>query len=267
MKKLLVLLACTLPTFSWAQQSHKVLVWADEFNYQGVPDASKWTLVTGGHGWGNAEKQFYTQSEQNAFVSNGHLHLVAKNEKYQGSEFTSARMVTKGKADFTYGRFEVKAKLPGGKGTWPAIWMLASQEGYGTQFWPDNGEIDIMEHVGFDPNVVHGNIHTKSFNHSIKTNLGNRVTVPNTQQEFHVYACEWTENKITVEVDGQVYFTFEKKPEYTWKEWPFDKPFHLILNIAVGGNWGGQQGIDPSIFPQEMIVDYVRVYRISADKH
>lgn len=256
-------LLSALPT--WGQQS-KTLLWADEFDYEGVPDPKKWTLLEGGHGWGNQEKQFYTQSPQNAFVSNGVLRIVARKENREGNEYTSARMVTKGKADFTYGRFEVRAKLPKGRGTWPAIWMLASQSEYGTQLWPDNGEIDIMEHVGFDPNVVHGNIHTKAFHHSIQTNRGDRVTVPKTDEEFHVYACTWTPTQISVEVDGKVYFTFDKKPGYTWKEWPFDKPFHLILNMAVGGTWGGQQGIDPTIFPQEMTVDYVRVYEISPDK-
>lgn len=250
---------------SWGQQN-MTLIWADEFNYEGAPDTKKWTLLEGGHGWGNEEKQFYTQASQNAYVSNGTLRITARKEDFKGSEYTSARLVTKGKADFTYGRFEVRAKLPSGRGTWPAIWMLASQSDYGSQFWPDNGEIDIMEHVGFDPHVVHGNIHTKAFNHSIKTNLGNRVTVPKTDEDFHVYACTWTPTQITIEVDGKPYFTFDKKPEFSWQEWPFDKPFHILLNIAVGGTWGGQQGIDDMIFPQEMVVDYVRVYQINSGK-
>lgn len=238
------------------------IIWHDEFDYEGKPDASKWSYDLGGNGWGNNEKQFYTDRIENSFVENGNLHIKAIQELYQGNTFTSARLVTKAKGDFTYARVEVKAKLPTGVGTWPAIWALASQSTYGENFWPDNGEIDIMEHVGFDQNVIHGNIHTKAFNHTIGTNKGNNVTVATASTEFHVYAMNWLPDKIEIEVDGKIYFTFPKYAAYTWQEWPFDKPFHLLLNIAVGGNWGGQKGIDETIFPQEMLIDYVRIYSI-----
>jgi len=236
-------------------------VWADEFNYTGLPDAGKWSYDIGGNGWGNAEKQYYTKDAKNARVENGVLIIEARKEKFENNDYTSARLVTKNKGDFLYGRFEIKAKLPKGRGTWPAGWMLPTEQSYGANYWPDNGEIDIIEHVGFDQDRVHGNIHTKAFNHSIKTNKGNNVVVPGVSDGFHIYACEWTPDAVTIEIDGNKYFTFTKQSDYGWAEWPFDKKFHLLLNIAVGGGWGGQKGIDDSIFPQRMEVDYVRVYQ------
>lgn len=236
-------------------------VWVDEFNYTGLPDASKWSYDIGGDGWGNAEKQYYTKDAKNARVENGVLIIEARKEKFENNDYTSARLVTKNKGDFLYGRFEIKAKLPKGRGTWPAGWMLPTEKSYGANYWPDNGEIDIIEHVGFDQDRIHGNIHTKAFNHAIKTNKGNNVVVQGVSDGFHVYACEWTPDAISIEIDGNKYFTFTKQSNYSWAEWPFDKKFHLLLNIAVGGGWGGQQGIDDTIFPQRMEVDYVRVYQ------
>ena len=236
-------------------------VWQDEFDYMGLPDTKKWGYDIGGNGWGNQEKQYYTKDLKNARVEEGKLIIEARKEKYENNEYTSARLVTKHKADFLYGRFEIKAKLPKGTGTWPAGWMLATEQSYGSSYWPDNGEIDIIEHVGFDQDRVHGNIHTKSFNHTIKTNKGNNIIIPKVSDEFHVYACEWYPDSISIEIDGNKYFTFKKEAGYNWQEWPFDKKFHLILNIAVGGGWGGQKGIDNSIFPQRMEVEYVRVYQ------
>jgi beta-glucanase (GH16 family) len=234
-------------------------VWQDEFNYNGLPDSKKWGYDIGGHGWGNQEKQYYTKELKNARVENGKLIIEAHKEKFENNEYTSARLVSKGKGDFLYGRFEIKAKLPKGVGTWPAAWMLATEQSYGNQYWPDNGEIDIIEHVGFDQNRIHGNIHTKAFNHTIGTNKGNNIIATNVSDEFHVYACEWLPDKISIEIDGKSYFTFNRSG--SWEQWPFDKKFHLLLNIAIGGGWGGQKGIDDSIFPQKMEIDYVRVYQ------
>lgn len=234
--------------------------WQDEFNYTGKPDAAKWSYDLGDHGWGNNELENYTDKIENAKVENGNLVITAIKEPSDKQQYSSARLVSKGKADFTYGKFEIRAKLPKGRGTWPAIWMLASGNSYGNKGWPDNGEIDIMEHVGFDQDRLHGNIHTKAFNHAIKTNKGNNVIVKGLSEDFHVYTCEWTPETVKILVDGNAYFTFQKEATYQWPEWPFDKPFHLILNVAVGGNWGGQKGVDDSIFPQKMEVDYVRVY-------
>lgn len=255
--------AQSLPEKAQAQTTYEFAPtpsWQDEFNYTGKPDATKWSYDLGDHGWGNNELENYTDKIENAKVENGNLVITAIKEPSGKQQYSSTRLVSKGKGDFLYGKFEIRAKLPKGRGTWPAIWMLASGNEYGNKGWPDNGEIDIMEHVGFDQDRLHGNIHTKAFNHAIKTNKGNNIVVKGLSEDFHVYTCEWTPETVTILVDGNAYFTFKKEAGYQWPEWPFDKPFHLILNIAVGGNWGGQKGVDDSIFPQKMEIDYVRVY-------
>ncbi len=230
------------------------LVWSDEFDADGAPSTAKWNYDTGGGGWGNNELQTYTNNRTNSWVENGLLHIKAT--KASGS-WTSARLVTRAKGDWLYGRIEVKAKLPSRKGTWPAIWMLPTDWEYGG--WPASGEIDIMEHVGYDPGVVHGTIHTEAYNHGIGTQKGASITVDDASSVFHVYAIEWTAEDIKWYVDDQLYFTFNNKNS-TYKEWPFDKRFHLLLNIAIGGDWGGAQGIDPNLTEAVMEVDYVRVY-------
>ncbi|WP_084165619.1 glycoside hydrolase family 16 protein [Dyadobacter crusticola] len=240
--------------------------WQDEFDQPGKPDPAKWSSATGDHGWGNNELQNYTDKIENAKVEDGNLVITAIKEKSGKAEYSSSRLVSKEKGDFLYGKIEVRAKLPKGRGTWPAIWMLYSENNYGNKSWPDNGEIDIMEHVGFDQDRVHGNIHTKAFNHVAKTNKGNSVIVDRASEDFHVYSCEWTPASITILVDNKPYFVFPKEAAYQWAEWPFDKPFHLILNIAAGGDWGGQKGVDDSVFPQKMLVDYVRVYPLVEKK-
>ncbi|WP_221390744.1 family 16 glycosylhydrolase [Dyadobacter sp. NIV53] len=241
-------------------------VWQDEFDYSGKPDVKKWSYDLGGDGWGNNELQNYTDKQENAHVENGKLIIEAIKEQSGKNKYSSARLVSLGKGDFRYGKFEIKAKLPTGRGTWPAIWMLASNNTYGNKGWPDNGEIDIMEHVGFDQNNIHGNIHTKAFNHSIGTNKGNNTIINTASTEFHIYTCEWTPDYVALSADGNEYFRFNKEPVYQWQQWPFDKSFHLLLNMAVGGNWGGQKGVDDSIFPQKMEVDYVRVYPLIEKK-
>lgn len=235
-------------------------VWGDEFDGSGLPDGSKWKYETGGNGWGNQEKQFYTREDtDNARVENGTLIIEARRESVQGNAYTSARLNSR--ESWTYGRVEVRAKVPAGRGTWPAIWMLADNDTYGDQYWPDNGEIDIMEHVGYDEGVIHGTIHTKAFNHIEGTDKGSSRTVPTATSAFHVYAMEWTPNEIRVFVDGENYFTFANQEPYGWEEWPFDQPFHLLLNVAVGGTWGGAEGIDDSAFPEQLVIDYVRVQK------
>ena len=241
-------------------------IWQDEFDYSGKPDPKKWSYDLGGNGWGNNELEDYTDKLENARVENGNLIIEARKEKSGKQNYSSARLVTKGKGDFLYGKFEIRAKLPQGRGTWPAIWMLFTDKSYGNKGWPDNGEIDIMEHVGFDQNRIHGNIHTKAFNHVLKTNKGNDTLLTDASTKFHVYSCAWTPESVSIGMDGKEYFTFKKESGYTWKQWPFDKSFHLILNMAVGGNWGGQKGVDDSIFPQKMEVDYVRVYPLTEKK-
>lgn len=237
------------------------LVWSDEFDYEGLPDDAKWNYDVGGSGWGNNELQYYT-SNKNAYVKDGNLVIEARKEENGGMEYTSARMVTKGKGDWLYGKIEVKAKLPDGLGTWPAIWMLPTDWEYGG--WPASGEIDIMEHVGYDINNVHSSIHTQSYYHKINTQKTSTKYVEGVSEDFHVYSIEWLPDKVMAYIDGGLYFTFEPtnyKTNPTYKEWPFDKKMHLLLNIAVGGSWGGVKGVDESIFPKQMIVDYVRVYQ------
>ncbi|RYG03551.1 MAG: glycoside hydrolase family 16 protein [Chitinophagaceae bacterium] len=233
-------------------------VWADEFEYTGLPDSTKWNYDVGGEGWGNQELQYYTASKaENARVENGHLIIEARKEKKGSNEYTSARLVTKGKGDWQYGRVEVRAKLPKGRGTWPAIWMLASTT---PLKWPDDGEIDIMEHVGYDQGFVHGSVHTKKYNHIIGTQKTNKTFVDDVSEAFHVYSVEWNKERADIAIDGKVFFTFTN--ENTGKDaWPLENKFYLLLNIAVGGGWGGQKGVDPDIYPVRMEVDYVRVFQ------
>lgn len=235
------------------------LAWSEEFNYSGLPDSTKWGYQTGGHGWGNNELQYYTAADtMNARVKNGLLTITVRNAKVGTNEYTSARLITKGKADFTYGRIEVSAKLPPGRGLWPAIWMLCSDiEKLG---WPSGGEIDIMEHVGYEKDTVLGTVHTEAYNHVKNTQKGKKIFISNPYTDFHLYAIEWTPEYIDFFMDDQRFLRFSNEHK-TSAEWPFDKPFYLILNIAVGGNLGGQKGVDQNIFPSSMEVDYVRVYQ------
>ncbi len=240
------------------------LVWSDEFNYAGMPDTAKWSYDIGDGcpnvcGWGNNELQYYHAKRlQNARVENGHLVIEARREKAGTKEYSSARMVSRHKGDWTYGRVVVRAKLPKGLGTWPAIWMLPTDWAYGN--WPASGEIDIMEFVGYMPDSVFGSIHTKRFNHSIGTQVTKGLYSNTLSSDFHEFAIEWDAEKIDFFFDGQKYQTFENRHEDS-EAWPFDRRFHLILNLAVGGNWGGKMGVDTTIWPQKMLVDYVRVYQ------
>lgn len=237
----------------------KTLVWSDEFDYTGLPDSKKWGYDVGGNGWGNQERQFYTRERtENARVEDGKLIIEARRENFSGSRYTSARLITKGKGDWTYGIIEVRAKLPQGVGTWPAVWMLPSKD---NMQWPDDGEIDIMEHVGFDPTVIHGTVHTKAYNHSIGTQKGGQIKIPTAMEGFHTYRIEWSGSLIDWYVDDKKYFSFANSSNGTKDTYPFTYAFHLLLNIAIGGSWGGQKGIDDTIFPQRMEVEYVRVYQ------
>lgn len=235
-------------------------IWADEFDYNGLPDSTKWGYDIGGRGWGNNELQYYTNSIDNASVANGVLTITAKKEAKEGKDYTSARLITKGKGDFLYGRFEIKAKLPAGRGTWPAIWMLPTDWAYGN--WPKSGEIDIMEHVGYDQDVVHISTHTEAYYFKINTQKTSTKKINNASTAFHLYRVDWTPAMIKGYIDDQLVFQFANEGS-GYAVWPFDKRFHLLLNIAVGGDWGGVQGIDNNIFPTSMQVDYVRVYKMT----
>lgn len=245
----LLLLPCLL-------SAERKLVWSDEFNGAGLPDSSKWTYEQGRVR--NREAQFYTASRaENARLENGHLVIESRKERWQGADYTSASLTTEGKREFLYGRIEVRAKLPKGRGTWPAIWMLgANMPKVG---WPACGEIDILEHVGFDPDVVHANVHTGAYNHAQGTGKGNNTRVAGVMDGFHVYALEWTPARLEFSVDGRVYFTYLNDGAGD-RSWPFDKPQYLILNTAIGGAWGGRKGIDDTVFPARYEIDYVRVY-------
>jgi beta-glucanase (GH16 family) len=233
--------------------------WAEEFDYTGKPNPNDWTYDIGGSGWGNNELQYYSNRQENAEVAGGMLTITAKKEAFEGKNYTSARLLSKGVGDFLYGRVEVKAKLPGGKGTWPAIWMLPTDWAYGD--WPKSGEIDIMEHVGYDPNVVHFSVHTEAYNHRINTQKTTTRTIATAMSEFHTYRVDWTPYAVRGYFDNELVFTFVNDGKGS-ASWPFDKRFHVILNVAVGGDWGGAQGVDETVFPAAMVVDYVRMYKM-----
>jgi beta-glucanase (GH16 family) len=235
------------------------LAWADEFNGQRQLDPEKWTFEKGYVR--NDEKQFYTDRPENCRIENGKLVIEAIREPYEGYDYTSASVTTQNRKAFLYGRIEVKAKLPTGRGAWPAIWMLGTNiEEVG---WPMCGEIDIMENVGYDPNKVHGNIHTKAFNHNLGTNKGEEIKCKTTSKEYHVYAINWTPEKIEFFLDDEKYFTFLNDLRGDPETWPFDQPHYLLLNLAIGGFWGGKKGIDDKIFPQKYEIDYVRYYTLA----
>ena len=233
--------------------------WSDEFDGAQV-DTSKWAYETGAGGWGNHELESYTTSAANSQVTGGNLVITAKKEQLPGATYSSARMHSKGAGNFLYGRIEVRAKIPAGKGTWPAIWMLSTDNAYGN--WPASGEMDIMEHVGYDPNNIYITMHTQAYNHTINTQRGTTVNVPTATSDYHIYRLDWTPAAVTGFVDGQLYFTFPNEGTGS-AAWPFDKRFHLMLNVAVGGDFGGAQGVDESVFPAQMQVDYVRYYRVN----
>ena len=252
---------CPIELFSRPEASFDdkwELVWADEFNYKGLPDGSKWDYEVGFIR--NREKQYYTKARfENTRVENGTLVIESRKEKYEKGEYTSASLHTWNKADWLYGRIEVRAKLPTGRGMWPAIWMLGvNRDKVG---WPACGEIDIMENVGFDPNTIHANIHTRAYNHVKGTNKGSKIECEKPYEQYHVYAIEWHEDRIDFFLDDEKYFTF-KNEGIGNDVWPYDKPHYLIINAAIGGTWGGQKEIDDTIFPQKYYIDYVRVFNI-----
>jgi beta-glucanase (GH16 family) len=231
------------------------LVWSDEFDKPGLPDPALWSYEKGFVR--NHEKQYYTEArKENAHVENGTLIIEARKEDYRDAHYTSASLTTRDKASWTYGRIEMRAKLPTGRGIWPAFWMLGINER--EVGWPACGEIDIMELVGFHPEFVEAHCHMPGTSEGQAT--GSRTHVDRPWEDFHVYAAEWYSDRIDFFLDDHKYFTF-KKTEVDAEAWAFDKPQRIILNLAVGGDWGGQQGIDDSIFPQQYVVDYVRVYR------
>lgn len=226
------------------------LIWADEFDTDGAPNSAKWGYETGAGGWGNNELQYYTNRTENAVVKDGVLKINAIKENYNGSPYTSARLVSKGKFAFTYGKVEVRAKVPAGVGTWPAIWMLGSN--INTTPWPGCGEIDIMEHLGRDLNNIYGTLHYPG--RSGSTADGSTLKISNATTEFHVYTLDWSATTIKISVDGKTVHTVANSTNI-----PFNHDFFFIMNVAMGGNFGG--AVDPAVTNATMEVDYIRVYK------
>lgn len=247
-------------SYTEPQETSWKLVWNDEFDKDGLPDSSKWSFEVQKPGWVNQELQNYTDKRlENCRIENGKLIIEARKDNYQGMEYSSSRIKTEGKAEWKYGKVEVRAKLPKGKGTWPAIWMMPTNNIHGG--WPNSGEIDIMENVGYEPGVIHTSLHSRDNNFMNGKMRTASMTIPNVEDDFHNYILEWTETTIKVYVDKTLIGNWTKPTNADWGTWPWDDKYHLILNLAVGGSWGGQQGVDANIWPQKMEVDYVRVYQ------
>lgn len=252
--KTVLLFILVWSTTCFAQTQKRTLVWEENFNGSNL-DESIWNFELGDGcpnlcGWGNNELQTYTNTNQE--VSDGKLTIKAKKE---GNLYTSTRITTKEKKEFKYGRIEARAKLAPGIGLWPAFWLLGSN--ISNAGWPKCGEIDILEHVGKEPNLVYTTVHTQeSHGNSINTK---KTIFPDIQDGFHIYAIDWTENKIDFFVDEKLVYTYgpELKNENSW---PFDQPFYIIINLAVGGNFGGPE-VDQTIFPESFIIDYVKVFQ------
>lgn len=228
-----------------------ILVWSDEFNTDGLPDATKWGYDLGSNnGWGNNEQEYYTSRADNAVVINGSLKITAKKESFSGSNYTSARLLSKDKYSFKYGKVEIRAKLPSGGGTWPALWMLGSN--ISTAGWPACGEIDIMEHLGNDLNRIYGTLHYPGRSGGSADGASRIIT--NASTEFHIYQLEWSSSLIKISVDDQLIHSVVNSSAI-----PFNSDFFFILNVAMGGNFGGT--IDPAFSSASMEVDYIRVYQ------
>jgi beta-glucanase (GH16 family) len=263
---------CTVPRVCLAQSStaHRVekswiLVWSDEFNGAGgsLPDPAKWVMETGGKGWGNQELETYTNRPVNAQQKGGSLVITARQENYKGADnitrdYTSARMKTQGLFEHEYGRVEARIRIPFGQGIWPAFWMLGDD--IGPIGWPTCGEIDIMENIGKEPSIVHGTIHGPGY--SAGKGIGSPFSLPSGQtfsDDFHVYAIEWEPDQIRFYVDDNLYATRTPADLPQGTKWVYNHKFFIILNVAVGGGWPGNPD-KSTVFPQEMLVDYVRVY-------
>lgn len=247
-----------------------VLAWADEFDGTRL-DQSKWSFDTSRNklGWYNKELQYYAANRpENLRVTDGKLIIEARKDgpalrKFRDwgrQQYSSAKIMTKGKASFRYGFVEARAKLPCARGTWPAVWMMPDAEAP----WPNGGEIDILEHVGSEPHVAHANLHTRLFNHMRQNGRGAQVTVPTACEAFHRYQLSWTPDAITIGVDDRAYMKVRNNQPGGRGAWPFDKPFYLILNLAMGGDWAAAKGMDDAALPQRFEVDYVRVWQADA---
>lgn len=252
------------------------LYWNDEFNGTSL-DTTKWKYDTGTGaayglwGWGNNELQYYTNSTNNIFVEDGYLTIRALEESKKDTngytaDYTSAKITTQNNLNFTYGYVESKIKVPAGKGNWSAFWMMPDKSVYGG--WPNSGEIDIMEHVGYDYGNIHANTHTEKYHGGGHNGLGGSKVLQDISSEYITYGVEWLPDRLNYYINDELYYTYLPKNwsgtgQITTDVWPFDQDFYIILNLAIGGLWGGSQGVDPNICPNDMIIDYVRVYKSS----
>jgi beta-glucanase (GH16 family) len=237
--------------------ANHVLVWSDEFDAAGCPDPLKWEYETGPK-LRNNEVGHYTKRIENVRVQNGNLVIEARREKFEGSAYTSGSVTTRTTFPFVYGRVEIRAKLPRGRGIWPALWLLGWHNE--KAWWPETGEIDLMEHVGVQPDLLYFTIHTLDNNHGKKNPIQASLPVPALYDDYHVYRMDWAEKSVTLFVDDRQVLTHAKTSD-KMASWPFANPMYLIMNVAVGGDWGGMKGIDDTIFPQRLLVDYVRIYK------
>lgn len=231
------------------------LAWHDEFAGAAI-DRANWTFDQGGGGWGNGEAEYYTERPENARIEGGMLVIEARQEKYEGSYYTSARLKTQGLQAFQYGRIEARLKVPVGAGLWPAFWMLGAS--FNGKNWPDCGEIDIMEHVGREPDLIMGTLHGPGYSGALGISKWHRQKY-NIADTFHTYAIEWQPDQITWYYDEAPYFT-ATRADVGERKWVFDQPFFLLLNLAVGGQLAGPIGLDTR-FPAQLQVDYVRVFQ------
>ena len=246
----------------------QTVLWSDEFNGSRL-DASKWQYDTSRNkeGWYNKELQYYAANRlENLRVGGGNLTIelrkdpqeIRKFPDWGKQKYSSAKIVTQGKAAFQYGFFEARAKLPCTRGSWPAFWMMPIDN----EQWPQGGEIDILEHIGAQPGVVHANLHTGKYNHTKQNGRGAQKPLPTSCSDFHRYQLSWTEDEILIGVDDRAYMRVRNSEPGDRGAWPFDKPFYLILNLAMGGDWAGSKGIDDAPLPQKFEVDYVRVWEM-----
>lgn len=255
---IIVLTSCTKKseeTYNQVSNPSYQLVWSDEFDGTEI-NSNKWVFETGAGGWGNNELQYY--KTENTIVTNGTLSIIAKQEDYGGQNYTSSRLITKGKYAFTYGKAEIKAKLPKGQGIWPAIWMLGSN--IDSVNWPNCGEIDIMELLGHEPNKIYGTAHGPDFYGSGGISKSITLSQGDFSYDFHIFSIEWDSSTIKWYVDGNFYHSISKTEIEKIGTWVFNKDFFLLLNLAIGGDWPGSPD-STTEFPKTMTVDYVRVYQ------
>jgi beta-glucanase (GH16 family) len=246
------------------------LTWGDEFDRDGLPDPARWNYEKGRVR--NGEAQYYTAARpENARVEDGKLIITARKEPWEGAEYTSASLTTLGRFALTYGKIEIRAKVPAGRGTWPALWTLAdydatkSDANGGGARWPMGGEIDLMEYVGMNPDQFFFTVHTGAYNHTKGTQRGHNIRLERPWEEFHRFGIVWTPERIDWFFDGEPVFSYANDGQGK-ASWPFDSPQYLLMNLAIGGGWGGQKGIDDTIFPAEFQIDYIRVWQRPAEK-